>query len=216
MASNGIKKIAVALGVVAVIILAILLLWYFFFARAPATKTQTQPQAGDFGTTVGGTNTTGVTVNLDQSSVPPDFASAPGKLQKIFKIADGPIAGATFIQTQNPTTTLARYAMADNGHVFDLGIDMPGAVARAVSNTTIPGLVAAQWGVHGSAALLQYLDGQVTKTVYMGLPTTTPTANSRQAIHIQFLPDNINNFSVSPDGKNIVYWPSGLRKRNSG
>src|SRR3989344_9083519 len=127
-----IKKIAVALGIVGVLILAGLLLWYFFFLRGAVTPTQTKTPTstqtnGGFG---GGTNASPVTIPPGQGSVPPGFAQAPGAVQKIFKIAEGPVAGATFIQTQNPTTTLARYAMADNGHVFDLGIDMPGAVAR--------------------------------------------------------------------------------------
>ncbi len=194
-----IKKIIVVAGVVGVILLAVWLVWYFFFSHGPGAPTQTSVP---FGTSGGGTTDLGGGVPASQSSGGPGVVPAQSTKQKIFKIADGPVAGATFIQTQNPTTTIARWAMADNGHMFDLPVDTPGAVARAVSNTTIPGLAAALWGALGSVVVLEYLDGQVVKTVYVGLPATS---SLQTAAHIQFLPDNITSVVLSPDGKNILY-----------
>ncbi len=201
-----IKKIVVAIGVMGVVLLAVWLVWYFFFSSTPSTKPQT---SNTFGTQQGGTSNTGTTnldglstgsIGLPQESF--ENTAAPSGLQKVFKIADGPVVGATFIQTQNPTTTIARYTMADNGHVFDKAVDMPGAVAKAVSGTTIPGLATAQWGAKGSAVVLQYLQGSVVKTVYVGFPATS---SAQAANRIQFLPDNVASLAVSPDGKSVVY-----------
>jgi len=78
--------------------------------------------------------------------------------QRIFKIADGPIAGATLIQTTRPTTTIARYVLQTNGHTFDLVLDSPGTIAKAISNTTIPGIAKVAWAPEGRAAVMQYMD----------------------------------------------------------
>ena len=200
--SSTIKKIVVALGVVVIVLLVAWLVWYFFFSSntgAPSTQTGTA-----FGTPGAGeaTGNLGVNIPANQGGGTPGGAPSQNAKQKIFKIADGPVVGATFVQTQNPITTVARYVMADNGHVFDLPVDTPGAVARAVSGTTIPGLESAQWGAAGSVALLQYLDGQVVKPIALSLPSASSTS---AAVHIQFLPDNITSLALSPNGTHVVY-----------
>src|SRR5581483_6122304 len=37
------------------------------------------------------------------------FVYTPNVEKRIFKIADGPIASAVYVQTKNPTTTVVRY-----------------------------------------------------------------------------------------------------------
>jgi hypothetical protein len=123
---------------------------------------------------------------------------------KVFKIADGPVAGATFVQTLNPTTTLARFALQGNGHVQDQPIDVAGSLPRAVSNTTIPGIAKVLWGAKGSVAYLQYIDGSTIKTLSLKFPATT-TRVTTQTTQIQFLPDNITTLSPSPDGTRVAY-----------
>lgn len=120
--------------------------------------------------------------------------------QKIFKISDGPVAGATLIQTLRPTTTIARFVSANRGHVSDLALDSPGAVPRAVSNTTIPGVARVLWSAKGNGALLQYVEDETVKTVSLSNMSTTT-----QSIKVQFLPNNIQDAAVSPEGSQIVY-----------
>lgn len=121
---------------------------------------------------------------------------------RVFKIANGPVAGATFIQTFSPTTTLARYTLADNGHILDLALDVPGAVSKPVSNTTIPSVVNNIWGKNGTTTILQYTDSGTLKSVYMLLATSSTTA---APLRIQFLPNNILALALSPDSKSISY-----------
>jgi hypothetical protein len=94
---------------------------------------------------------------------------------------------------------------ADNGHVQELVLDSPGAIPRAVSNTTIPGVIGAQWADGGESAVVQYLDGGVVKTAYLGFPPSTATSSLNRAVDLRFLPDGITDLVVSPDGERLVY-----------
>ncbi len=124
-----------------------------------------------------------------------------------------PVVGATLIQILHPTTTLARYIMQENGHVFDLPLDVAGAVPRVVSNVTIPGGQRAIWLEQGNAAIMQYLEGSTVKSVYLGFPTATTTNVAiTQPTRLVFLPDSIVDIAASPDGNSVTY----LLKTSSG
>jgi hypothetical protein len=130
------------------------------------------------------------------------------------KISDGPVTGASFVQTSNPTTTLARFVMQQNGHVVDLPLDVPGAIVRSVSNTTIPGTQRMLWGAGGTSGIMQYLDHSTIKTLYITFPpAVTNNSNAAPSSHIQFLPDNIQDIALSPDLHHIAYL---LRARSGG
>jgi hypothetical protein len=188
-------------GAAAAVITSAILAW-FIFASSPAQNTApsasttygslsnnaTNATFGSMGGGGGSTRTSGA-------------AGATITQQKVFKISDGPVAGATFVQTLYPTTTLARFVMADNGHAYDLALDVQGAVPKPLSNTTIPGVVHAQWA-RGSA-VLQYLDGSTPKTVYLGLPS--PSATSTSAARLAFFPDGITSYALAPDGSGVAY-----------
>jgi len=175
--------------------------WFFFFR--PATPANPAPASG-FGSVVNN-NSTSVSGNQSAggsgtNGIQSISQTQPVAQQKIVEVAQGPVVAATIVQTLRPTTTLARYISAQDGHVYDLPLDVPGAVPRVVSNTTIPGGYRALWAQGGSAVLMQYLEGGVTKTVYVGFP-----ASSTAPTRVQFLPDNIIDFAVSPDGKSVAY-----------
>lgn len=193
-------KLLAAIGVGGALLLVVLS-WLLFGGSAPAEQAPLQTfGTGDNRTTIGTENETPVTAA--QSGIP--NASA-----KIFKITDGPVAGATFVQTQNPTTTIARYILADNGRAFDQVIDSPGAIPRAVSNTTIPGVARVVWtdsagSSQAGGAILQYIDKDVVKTLSLGLPAAT-TSMTAAAVPIQFLPNNISDVATSPEGESVVY-----------
>lgn len=185
--------------------LVIIVVGWFLFLRPESTT----PTASDSGFGVGDNRI--VTVTTGEGSVGGNEPLEPTQVtqQKIFKIDEGPIAGATLIETTRPTTTLARYIKQDNGHVFDLVLDSPGAIPRAISNTTIPGVFHTVWLERGGAAILQYMSGSVIKSVFLGFSVATSTssgqATSTRPTKIQFLPDNILDIAASPDGKNVAY-----------
>lgn len=191
------KLLYILLGLVAFIIIAIL--FYVLITRMNSNSSANQPK-GFFGF--------GGNVSVVQPPEETEAANVPStnssSLNKVFKIADGPIASATFTQTSLPTTTLVRYVMATNGHVMDLAIDVPGAVAKPVSNTTIPGVFSAVWGKNATSTVLQYYDTGLIKSVAIAFASSTVSGVVAPA-RIQFLPNSIVSIAVSPDGKNIAY-----------
>lgn len=176
---------------------------FFFFRSSPNQTSTSSGGFFGFGTSVSNvqTNTPGGQVNVPQTGV--------STLQKVFKLADGPIAGAAFTQTFNPTTTLARYVRADNGHVLDMPIGVSGAVARAVSNVTIPGIVSSVWTTNASSTIVQYVDSGTLKTVYLAFGTASSSSATTPApvtpSRIRFLPNGIVSLALSPSDARVAY-----------
>ena len=195
-----VKKIALGAAMVAVIAFTALAMWFLFF-RSSGTPVPnpsgTVVQNSQSFTTNSNRTQTG---NTQTTNGQVDTTHVPD--QKIFKLADGPVMGATFVQTHNPTTTLARYVMQDSGHVFDIPVNVPGAIARVISNTTIPGLASSVWFSNGGASIIEYAEAGVIKTVYLGF---SATSSAIQNVQVRFLPNGILGLAASPDGKNIVY-----------
>jgi hypothetical protein len=190
------------LGGIIVFLFIILSIWFFFFRSTGTLSTDGNSPSSLFGNTPDTANTQSST---DTSNGTQTINTTVSSQQKIFKITDGPIVGATLIQTLRPTTTLARYIRQDDGHVYDVPLGVAGAVPRIVSNVTIPGGQRAIWLEGGSAALLQYVDdSNIVKTVYMGFPVAT-TSGGILPTRLQFLPDNIIDIAASPDGKSVAY-----------
>ena len=197
------KKIAWGGGILAVILIVALLL-RFFFGGTSATVTPT-PGGGSFG---GQGNTTSVSPQTSQTAPPPLFVSGGAQnIPAVFKIADGPVAGAVLIQTLHPTTTIARYISASDGHVYDLPLDSPGAVPRTVSNTTIPGISRVLWSKNGTVAVAQYIDSSTTvRTLSLQFSMSSATSSaSRTPTGIHFFPDNLRGIAISPDGASLAY-----------
>lgn len=186
----------ISIGVGAVLIL--LLAAWLLFHNSPVT-TNNQVPVSTYSSVVDSTNTASGSPLGSFGATNQPVSSGIGQQgtnQKVFEIASGPIAGATFVQTFNPTTTIARYVMQDSGHVFDLPIDVPGAMAQSVSDTTVPGIANAVWVEDGGGVILQYDQEGVIKTVYTGFSTSTsPTPR------INFYPDDIVGIAASRTAK---------------
>src|SRR3989344_9708370 len=105
------------------VLFVILVVWFFFFRQTPALEpTSTQPiNSFDSQSTVTIPNATTADGTKEGEGL-----SSPLSNQKIFKISDGPVAGAAFIQDLRPTTTLARFVMQASGHILHLAIDSTG------------------------------------------------------------------------------------------
>lgn len=195
------------------VLFAALLVWFFFLRSPGLEPAETVPQQTfeQLGAQTS-TNATGASGGEDTNVA--RALQSPTSNQKIFKISDGPVAGAVFMQSGRPTTTIARFVMQQNGHVFDLAIDSPGSVSRAISNTTIPGASRVTWGMQtvlarqvAATAVLQYIDNETIKSVALVFPqaSTTATTTVSAPVRIQFLPDNIRSIAASPDGTSLAY-----------
>jgi len=196
MINNNIKWVAAIVG--AGIVAALLIVWFVLLSGPSIAPVDTTTPS--FGT---GSSQTSVTNDQRQTTNDQIQILQTNTNQKIFKVTDGPVAGATLLITTRPTTTVARFVLATNGHIMDVALDTPGAVAKAVSNTTIPGIVSALWSEGGQGALLQYLDAGAFKTAHLALPA--PAATSSRAVRVQFLPIGAANIAVSPDSTSVAY-----------
>jgi hypothetical protein len=183
--------------VIGLIVLLIGLVVFFFFRSSAAPAQTSLGGFFGFGSAIPATQTGTTTTNTAQ---PENTA-----LQKVFKIANGPVAGAVFIQTSNPTTTIVRYTAGDNGHVLDMPIDMPGAVAKPVSNVTIPGIVSSFWTTTGSSTIMQYVDSGILKSVYIEFGSTTASSSPITPTRVRFLPNGIVSLALSPTNNRLAY-----------
>lgn len=195
--------IKIALVVLVVLILTGGVVWFLFFRSTTISTDTSTPTATFDGTSGDIPNTTTTQTGTSNGTQAIDTTTVAS--QKIFKINDGPVVGATLIQTLRPTTTVARYIRQDDGHVYDIPLGVSGAVPKVVSNITIPGGQRVVWVEGGQGAVLQYVDdASIVKTMYMGFPQAT-SSRTLGATRIQFFPDNVIDYAVSPDGKNIAY-----------
>ncbi len=197
------NKILITIGAIVGTLLVTTGVWFFFFRSTGTLATDGNTPSSTFGNIPDTTNTP--TDSTGEPNGTQTINTTTSNVQKIFKIADGPIVGATLIQTLRPTTTLARYIRQDDGHVYDVPLGVSGVVPRIVSNVTIPGGQRAIWLEGGNAALMQYVDdSNVIKTVYMGFPVAT-SSTAVLPTRLQFLPDNIIDIAASPGGKSVAY-----------
>lgn len=191
-----ILRIIIGIGTV---LLSSLAAWFFFFQPSAV---ENSPDTPGF-LNLGASQTVEVTPEQQGSGEGTPTNIPQTVQQKVFQVADGPVVSAIVMHTQQPTTTVARYVQQNNGHVLDLVLDSAGAVSKAVSNTTIPGVVRALWTKGGSGVILQYLDGNTVKTVSLAFPTKIATTS--QPVTIKFLPDGIQDIVVSPNGTSVAY-----------
>src|SRR3989344_2125537 len=102
--NTNIKWIAAIVG--AGIVSALLIVWFVLLSGPSAAPAQnTAPSFGTGGNQTSVTNDQPSATNSD-TPVGQQVAYGAGK---IFKVTDGPVAGATLLQMARPTTTIARF-----------------------------------------------------------------------------------------------------------
>lgn len=199
------SRIFFILGVIVTVTLALAAIWLLFF------RTSTQNQSSQTSTGFGYSQTfrqstdpqTG-SGSQENSSLSQTQGSDSQKM--IFLISNDPVVSSVFVQTSNPTTTVSRYMLQGNGHIFDMSLDTPGAVARVVSSVTIPGVVSALWTKSGTQVLVQFIDsGNIRTALLTTLPPSTTSATTTIGTRVQFLPNNIRSMALSPDDKQVLY-----------
>ncbi len=125
-------------------------------------------------------------------------------LSPVLKVAEGPVAGATFVSLKNGTTTEEhlRYVERETGHMYDLVLDTNAKVR--LSNTTIPRVQEALWGANGGLVVLRYLsdDKETIETYAATIATTSDTSTTLSGT---FLPQNIDTITVSPFSPQVFY-----------
>lgn len=149
---------------------------------------------------------------------------------KLYKISSMPVAGYTLFKkeifkevpeesitptdTKNPKPTapntdfvnLLRYVAQDNGNIFQTEIEK--LSERRFSGTVVQNVHEAFFGDNGSSVVMRYLKGD-NKTIatYTGTLPKEVLGGDTEANELigSFLPENIKDLSVSPNGLSMFY-----------
>jgi hypothetical protein len=147
---------------------------------------------------------------------------------KLQKISSMPVAGFTTFSkerlkegaTTKPLTEFApavRYVERATGNIYQTFVDK--IKEQKFSSTIIPKVHEAYFGNRGESVIMRYLkeNGRTIETFYSILPkdllvintqtqtTTEPVTETTKEIKGGFLPEDVKDISVSPDGSKIFY-----------
>ena len=107
---------------------------------------------------------------------------------------------------QVDTAPMVRYAEQGTGYIYDIRAD--GTGETKVSNTVVSRTAIAQFGMSGASVVMRFVrtDNQ-TVGAFLGtvVPPADPNAGIAGTLSGSFLPDNIIDIAVSPDGKSLAY-----------
>lgn len=182
-------KIIIAIVLIALVIAA--LVWYFFFARKPAPAV---PEGGAFPAP-------------SKEAILPEEAPtalperAPGAFRPILRhLTTTPVAGAVI--GGKDKNVRVRYQDRATGNTFE--ISATGGAAKRLTNTTVAKIYEALWRPDGAALIARFLaeDGETIQTYSA---TLKPKTEGEGALEGVFLPGDIRDIALSPDGKEILY-----------
>lgn len=199
--------IAVAVGV-----------WFFVRVSTDETGVDTTPTAerGGFLSFFGERLGFGPDETPASTTTPTEVPAGPSFRERLRRaqmlpISNSMLAGATFTtawevsSTTGATTTeeSVRFVERETGHVNEVSLETGNV--RRITNTTIPAIQEALWGVNGSAVALRYLsdDNETVETFVAPLATTT-LAEPVELTGV-FFPQNISSISLSPAGREVFY-----------
>lgn len=199
------KVIWIILGVVALLLIVLAL--FFFFGK----NTKTGAAIGKvlpFGAVSDSVRGTGDVTGAGSTNSGNDV-TAPTEEPMFRQLSDKPTAGEYAYEKNGDQ--FVRYADKETGYIFDVKIK--DGTKTQLTNTTIPRIHDAIWAMNGGAVVLRYLedsplegiqDTVKTSLAYLRLPTSSST-DAIGSLSLEFLPDNITDVSVSPNGKSLFY-----------
>ena len=201
--------------IIGVVLLILIILALFFFVGKNTKIGTTLGKVLPFGAVSDSVRNPDNTVTGDNNGINPGdntLAEEP-----IFRqLSDKAVAGEYAYEKNGEQ--FVRYVEKETGYIFDVKIK--DGTTTQITNTTIPRLYEAKWALHGKAVILRYLDdgpsGGIQDTIktplaYLSLPDASST-DPMGKLRLEFLPDNITDVSISPNGKSLFY----LLKTNDG
>ncbi|MDP3958073.1 MAG: hypothetical protein Q8Q36_01250 [bacterium] len=192
------RSLFIALVTLFVLALVGMAVWFFFFYEAPQRELDTSPTVSDF-LPFGklregpGPETSGPGGSAGQALV-----SGQRSFGSLTRLVAAPVAGFAV----NGTTSV-RYMERGTGHVYDVAL--ASGKGERVTNTTIPRVYEALFAEGGALVVVRYLrDDNETIETYSA---KIEKGGSGEATELKgiFLPPNIKDLVVSPDGKKIFY-----------
>lgn len=198
------KSLFTALVILLALSLAGAGIWFFFFYEPPKQEFDFNTAVSDFLPFGKLRETDGRGTAAPRGSSGQAVVSAPRSFGPLTELAAAPVAGFTLLPGASTTTgPVVRYMERATGHVYDVA-PSSGKETR-VTNTTVPRVHEALFAEGGAAVLIRYLrdDNQTIETysAKIGKSTTSEETELKGV----FLPANIREVAVSPDGRKIFY-----------
>jgi hypothetical protein len=212
--------------VIIVLVLIALIIGGIYLFSGQKTKTEISTSFKSF-LPFGTVNNTPVTPTIDQTK-PEEKPVTIGeqkitKTNKLTQVSKFTIAGSfptqeikkeTILQNDekdptrqknvdiNKTITNIRYVQKLTGNIFQTNLDS--LEERLISDTTIPKIYESIFAKNGQSVILRYLnENNKIQTFYGDISGVSETAVG--GIRGDFLPEDISDLSVSPDGNKIFY-----------
>jgi len=142
------------------------------------------------------------TITISDNVAPSD--NQPLFAQKMKRLVDAPVAGATFF-TNSVGQINIRYAEQKTGDIYDYSLDT--GISKLILRQNLPGVHNVLWGSNGQNAVFRFLKtvvNQDTIKTYI-LSFEEPGLEEKTIFSGKFLPDNIQEVIVSPSGKKVAY-----------
>jgi hypothetical protein len=184
------RKTALIIISVAILLVVAGLIVFFIWFRVPAVP---PPRGGEFPGT--GPNV----FPSEATTTPTVLTDAP--LPRLIKLSTEPVAGAVLGVESGDASV--RYVERALGRVYKVNPALPTPVRLTI--TTIPKIYEALWQKNGSGVVLRYLkDDNETIETYFG---AIKKAGAGEGSDLQgtYLPSNIKNAVLSPDGAELMY-----------
>jgi hypothetical protein len=132
------------------------------------------------------------------TTIPAATSTRPVVLPVLRRLSTEPQAGA--VATTTSGELFVRYIARRTGHAYEAAATS--TVNRRISNTTIPKVYEALWTKQADRVVLRYLKDATDETVtFFG----TLVAKGDGEIEGTFLPSNIPELVMSPDGTRLFY-----------
>lgn len=195
------KKITIIVLIIAVIIFGLLL--FLEFGEKATDSGQPPEEEGpifpfattsDFFTGEDGSD------GIDTDSEPAEEPEQPD----LWKISDDPVAGSAWVNTNTQENEHAWFVKQSNGFVYSA--DPQTRKNKQLTDTRIPQAREAIISPSGETIIYRYLDDEEIIQTYKA--NITPTDNNTDTpyeVSGSFLPTNIYEITLSPDGSQIFY-----------
>ncbi|MDO8658963.1 MAG: hypothetical protein Q7K54_00005, partial [Candidatus Parcubacteria bacterium] len=191
--------------------------FFTFIKTAPtapgeeSTGTNFISQFNPFGTSTKKNPTT--TPPVDVSGYQPSTTDGEVVKLRLTKVSNMPIAGYTvFLKERlkeggSEFVPNLRYVAKATGNIYQTFADL--IIEKKFSETIIPKVYDAYFGNNGEAVVMRYLkkDNKTIETFAGSLPKELLGADPNMINETKgaFLPDNVTDISISPDGTKIFY-----------
>jgi hypothetical protein len=187
-----------------VLIIVLLIFGLFIFLEFGEQATGPSQQPEDEGPIFPFATTSDFFVSDDDDGIDIDDQPTEPKQQPgLWKISDDPVAGSRWVSTGDTDQDRLWFIKKANGFLFSANPQTRDVTQ--LTDTRIPQVREVIIGPAGQTAIYRYLDDEETIQTYKATFSKLSNGESSYSVSGSFLPTDIYEISMSPDGSRIFY-----------